>query len=81
MILREYDRVANQEHYCDNCHGYIHPGEMYRGTIFLNQRKKTNRIIVNKKHINPFCEDPFEDDILRDLEKERLEELARSEAA
>jgi len=56
--LRSYQRVADKEHWCDVCCGYIHPGEMYSGTVFVDRSRKKYRLVVFKKHVCPSCEPP-----------------------
>lgn len=56
-ILREYDRRARKEHFCDYCGHWIQPGEEYRGKVWVPRR---GHFKVLKEHTHPRCpEDPF----------------------
>ena len=64
--LREYQRLAHTEHWCDRCCTHIYPGEMYEGTVFLYEDRKKYRLDVLKCHIYPACEfppDPSEEEV------------------
>jgi hypothetical protein len=56
--LRNYQRVANKEHFCDSCCDYINPGEMYEGQVYLDETRSQHRITVYKWHVNPMCDPP-----------------------
>lgn len=36
-ILSSYERIAQQEHWCQKCQGPILPGELYHGTVHANR--------------------------------------------
>ena len=60
--IRTYERVAQKEHWCDNCCKHIHAGEMYRAEVFIQEERKRNRVVVFKYHVNPACEPPKDPD-------------------
>ncbi len=58
--LRNYQRIAYQEHFCDRCCDYIRPGDMYEGRVVVHKINEKNRLVVWKIHINPSCDYPEE---------------------
>lgn len=56
--LREYEHIAQRDHFCDHCLKYIHPGEMYRGTVYVEKR---HGIWTRKEHVHPSCPPPDDD--------------------
>jgi hypothetical protein len=72
-ILREYECVAHIEHWCDICCNYIHPGEMYRSSVEVHETPK-HRLIVWKRHVNPFCDYPPNPDWNKDREDKDLDD-------
>lgn len=61
-FLRSYRRIANQQHFCDNCCSYIEPGEEYEARVEvcrLHNGKTT--VMVWKRHTYG-CEPPPEPD-------------------
>lgn len=83
--------VAQREHWCDKCSRQIFPGEIYERAVYLGDPRivadkeahtirldRKHRVIVDKRHINPVCEYPWDDE---DSEEYRLEERMREEAA
>jgi hypothetical protein len=60
-ILREYERVAQETHFCDRCCEYIEPGDVYSGSIMIRPKsagRKGSYLIVVKVHVEPLCEEP-----------------------
>ena len=57
-LLRSYESVAQEEHWCDDCCTYIMPGDFYGGRVMLRPERKEERIMVFKHHIYPAC--PFD---------------------
>ncbi len=81
-ILNCYERIAQQEHWCERCHGPIMSGEMYNGTVCAYKKyhdgKRLSWVSVSKKHTElQDCHDPE-----LDLEIHRVEEanMQREEA-
>jgi len=76
-MLREYERVAQKEHWCDRCCEYIQPGDMYAGYVYVTQR---DTIMVLKEHIFPACLPPEEPEEYKEsgLEETVEEELKRA---
>ena len=60
--LRDYEHVADKEHYCDSCCRYIEPGDFYKGGVWVDKDKG---IVVFRRHVFPGC-DPDLDDHLTD---------------
>ncbi len=87
-ILRSYERMAQQEHYCKKCQTPIISGELYRGTVAVNKGeydgKKRSWVTVDKAHSNPEdCHDweldlEFHSDMNRTEETERAEQAKQS---
>jgi hypothetical protein len=71
--LREYEYIAQKEHFCDTCCSYIMPGEQYRGSVYANK----NHVFVIKAHSNPSCDFP-PDPTEKDRENSRLEKEIES---
>lgn len=64
-LLRTYFRIAWQHHDCSYCKGWISPGDMYDGSVYVVMKLgEKKRLIVEKKHY-PMCPDE-----LTDLEEE-----------
>lgn len=77
-FLREYERLAQQTHHCDRCHRHIEPGEFYQGSVYVSESRKNYRITILKYHASPPCpEDPFEEEIREEMERDRREERLR----
>ncbi|MEY4731236.1 MAG: hypothetical protein RL681_182 [Candidatus Parcubacteria bacterium] len=73
-VLREYSRVAWNEHMCDLCGSPILPGDYYDGIVQVDtydppRAGMRKRFHVGKYHNSPYCPDDF-----FDLEKEFLKE-------
>ena len=84
-ILRSYERMAQQEHYCKKCQSPITSGELYRGTVTVNKGeyggKKRSWVTVDKAHSNlEDCHD-WELDLEFHLPMSRTEEAERVEQA
>jgi hypothetical protein len=58
--LREYESVANREHFCDRCCHYIQTGDLYHATVLLDEQK--HRVVVFKTHHHPDCPPGWEDE-------------------
>lgn len=81
--LREYEHVAQTNHFCDHCLRYIHPGEMYRGIVYAEKR---HGLWTRKVHISPSCPDPdddwkHEEELLERMIEHDMEQLAITESA
>jgi len=68
--LRVYQRMAQTDHWCDNCCSMIEPGEMYQGRVEIFDGK----FMVWKEHVDPKCKPPDEfhdkDDMDADVDVE-----------
>jgi hypothetical protein len=65
--LRDYERVANREHFCDTCCNYINPGEMYEGEVLVDESRERFRVIILKRHVHPGCEPPEDPEEEREI--------------
>jgi hypothetical protein len=75
--LREFERVAQVIHFCDNCMHEILPGSIYRGKIFIEEKG----ISVFKIHVDPDCPvDPLEEDRRQEELDNTLDEQEQNEA-
>jgi hypothetical protein len=61
-LLRTYERVAHQEHFCDRCCEPIHLGEMYEGRVTVYANNLETDLVVIKTHIHPSCDFPQDPD-------------------
>jgi hypothetical protein len=78
-LIRAYERIAQKDHWCDNCCNYIHSGEVYRAEVFINTKRKKNRLVVFKYHINPRCEPPEDpEEEMRMKSRKTLEKRLRA---
>lgn len=67
--IRDYEHVAQMEHFCNVCKEHIGSGEQYIGSVYIDK----GRAVVSKQHSNPSCdfpEDPDDEDY-SDSELER----------
>ncbi len=63
--LREYEHIAEKLHDCDRCFTQIHPGDLYKGSVFATSKS----ILVLKEHLIPYCSVDPDDDMRADLEE------------
>lgn len=73
-ILRHFEHMARDYHFCDRCCEQITPGEPYRGYILVSERG----LFVYKEHANgcEFPPDPREEYGYGESTKEKEEEIA-----
>jgi len=71
-LLRIYQHVARQEHWCDQCCTYIQPGEMYEGRIYVSE---THGLYTFKIHIHPECDLPEDPDDDKTNDNEDINDL------
>ncbi|MBI4053815.1 MAG: hypothetical protein HY397_00625 [Candidatus Doudnabacteria bacterium] len=76
-LLRYYRRIADKQHYCNNCRGAIMPGEEYEGRVYITPFAEGNRVIVDKQHLNCPFDDPGRDE--EDSDLSTADGLARDE--
>lgn len=81
-LLRSYQRLAHEPHFCDRCCHHIEPGEQYQAWVYvvtmdpkLHPSGKRKFIDVEKEHLSPTCDFPPDPD----WEEEDTEELEESE--
>jgi hypothetical protein len=65
-ILRTYLRIAQIEHWCDNCCQFIMPGECYKASVRIEE----GQLVVYKYHIFPSCDPPEDPDKIRKYKPE-----------
>jgi len=58
-ILRTYQHVAQETHWCDRCCRHIQPGEIYEGSVYVS---KLHGLYTLKIHVEPSCDYPWEDE-------------------
>lgn len=75
-ILRNYEHVAQKEHWCDRCCMEIYPGQIYHGQVVVND----GRLVVFKTHVYPGCDEPEEPECHAKSREEKLERIVKKRA-
>jgi len=69
-ILSTDQYVAQTDHSCDVCQGYIMPGELYERRVIVTKGKnsdgtKWEGLYTRKEHVEPQCDPPDEEELFR----------------